>query len=174
MTAIILALLAITSPVSPFEEQQAIQDIIAEIEPVAPIEVEPIVIEPVERAYAKACNTTSTFKSWMDYRKITRHIQYDLQQRATTNSDGVRVYEGRIMVAMANYTAGTRLTLHLSSGVVLPVIIGDVKANTNCAHPDGSILEFIVDRDTLHHRSKLMGNVNELYAGTIERIYHDN
>ena len=168
MTAIILALLAITSPVSPFEEQQAIQDIIAEIEPVAP---EPII---VERQYKKACNTTSTFKSWMDYRKITRHIQYDLQQRATTNSDGLRVYEGRIMVAMANYTAGTRLTLHLSSGVVLPVIIGDVKANTNCAHPDGSILEFIVDRDTLHHRSKLMGNVNELYAGTIERIYHDN
>ena len=168
MTAIILALLAITSPVSPFEEQQAIQDIIAEIEPVAP---EPVI---VERPYAKACNTTSTFKSWMDYRKITRHIQYDLQQRATTNSDGLRVYEGRIMVAMANYTAGTRLTLHLSSGTVLPVIIGDVKGNTNCAHPDGSIVEFIVDRDTLHHRSKLMGNVNELYAGTIERIYHDN
>ena len=168
MTVILLALIAITSPVSPFEEQQEIQDIIAAIEPVAP---EPII---VERPYKQACNTTSTFKSWMDYRKITRHIQYDLQQRATTNSDGLRVYEGRIMVAMANYTAGTRLTLHLSSGVVLPVIIGDVKANTNCAHPDGSILEFIVDRDTLHHRSKLMGNVNELYAGTIERIYHDN
>ena len=168
MTVILLALIAITSPVSPFEEQQEIQDIIASIEPVAP---EPVI---VERPYKQACNTTSTFKSWMDYRKITRHIQYDLQQRATTNSDGLRVYEGRIMVAMANYTAGTRLTLHLSSGVVLPVIIGDVKANTNCAHPDGSILEFIVDRDTLHHRSKLMGNVNELYAGTIERIYHDN
>lgn len=160
-------MLAITSPVSPFEQQQEIQDIIASIEPVI---AEPVI---VERAYATACNTTSTFKSWMDYRKITRHIQYDLQQRATTNRDGLRVYEGRIMVAMANYVAGTRLTIHLSSGVVLPVIIGDVKANTNCAHPDGSILEFIVDRDTLHSRSKLMGNVNELYAGKITRIYHD-
>lgn len=123
-----------------------------------------------------ACSTTSTFKSYMDYRMITDSSsrQYALQQEAYTGSDGLRYVDDRVMVAMADQTVGTILDITLSDGDVIRAIVGDVKANTHCAHPDGSILEFIVDTDLMDSHVKIMGNYDSLYDGPIStlRLYN--
>lgn len=123
-----------------------------------------------------ACSTTSTFKSYMDYRMITDRSsrQYALQQEAYTGSDGLRYVDDRIMVAMADQTVGTILDITLSDGDVIRAIVGDVKANTHCAHPDGSILEFIVDTRIMDSHVKIMGNYDSLYNGPIStlRLYN--
>ena len=123
-----------------------------------------------------ACSTTSTFKSYMDYRMITDSSsrQYTLQQEAYTGSDGLRYVDDRVMVAMAEQSVGTILDITLSDGDVIRAIVGDVKANTHCAHPDGSILEFIVDTDLMDSHIKWMGNYDSLYDGPIStlRLYN--
>ena len=123
-----------------------------------------------------ACSTTSTFKSYMDYRMITDSSsrQYALQQEAYTGSDGLRYVDDRVMVAMAEQSVGTILDITLSDGDVIRAIVGDVKANTHCAHPDGSILEFIVDTDLMDSHIKWMGNYDSLYDGPIStlRLYN--
>ena len=96
------------------------------------------------------CDPNSTFKSWMDYRKITSTTsrQWKLQQHAKTDESGFRKIGEYFMVAMAKQygPVGTKYIITLSSGVSIPVIIGDVKSGTTCAHNDGSILEHIVDK----------------------------
>ena len=124
----------------------------------------------------RACSTTSTFKSYMDYRKITNRStrQYALQQEAYTGSDGLRYVDDRVMVAMAEQTVGTILDIKLSDGDVIRAIVGDIKANTRCAHPDGSILEFIVDTRIMDTNIKMTGNYDSLYNGPIStlRLYN--
>ena len=124
----------------------------------------------------RACSTTSTFKSYMDYRMITNRStrQYALQQEAYTGSDGLRYVDDRVMVAMAEQTVGTILDIKLSDGDVIRAIVGDIKANTRCAHPDGSILEFIVDTRMMDTHIKMTGNYDSLYNGPIStlRLYN--
>lgn len=126
---------------------------------------------PKIEAVYQPCSVTSYFKSYMDYRMITSPSskQYKLQQNAYTE-DGYRKVDGRMMVAMANFSVGDKLDIHLSSGEVLQVIIGDIKASTTCAHPDGSILEFIVDTRTMDKGVRVSGNFNDIYEGTIKLI----
>ena len=124
----------------------------------------------------RACSTTSTFKSYMDYRMITNRStrQYALQQEAYTGIDGLRYVDDRVMVAMAEQTVGTILDIKLSDGDVIRAIVGDIKANTRCAHPDGSILEFIVDTRVMDPHIKMLGNYDSLYNGPIStlRLYN--
>lgn len=126
---------------------------------------------PKIEAVYEPCSVTSYFKSYMDYRAITSpsSAQYKLQKIAYTE-DGYRKVEDRMMVAMANFTVGDKLDIHLSSGEVLKVIVGDIKASTTCSHPDGSILEFIVDTKTMNRGVKISGNFNDIHEGTIKLI----
>jgi hypothetical protein len=120
------------------------------------------------------CAPDSTFKSWMDYRKITSTSswQWKLQQHATTDESGFRKIDEYFMVAMAKQYGplGTKYLITLSSGLSIPVIIGDIKGNTTCSHPDTSILEFIIDIDMLLPIIKRSGNVNKVFEGTIIEI----
>lgn len=118
------------------------------------------------------CSTTSTFKSYMDYRAITNtnSQQYILQQQAYTDN-GYRIVDGRIVVAMADSYVGEKLDIELSSGEILNIIVGDIKAGTMCEHPDGSMIEFIVDTNTMDSFVKQMGNYDVLHNGTIVNIY---
>lgn len=147
----------------------------------APVEelVPTFVAEPepvISYTDVRACSTTSTFKSYMDYRMITNRStrQYALQQEAYTGSDGLRYVDDRVMVAMAEQTVGTILDIKLSDGDVIRAIVGDIKANTRCAHPDGSILEFIVDTRIMDTHIKMTGNYDSLYNGPIStlRLYN--
>lgn len=124
--------------------------------------------------YADVCGT-GTFKSWMDYGKITAQstTQWRLQQKATTDQQtGIRMYEGRYMVAMARQygKAGTELTIEFEDGQEIDVILGDIKAGTTCQHDDGSMIEFIVDSKAMPAAIKRSGNYNLIFTGSITAI----
>lgn len=132
--------------------------------------------EPVTPEYETMpiCSTSSTFKSWMDYRKITNTStrQWRYQQIATTDEYGFRTVDGYYMVAMAKQygPVGTKYIITFSGGQTMPVIIGDLKANTTCQHPDGSMIEMIVDSETMPSNVKRSGNYNSMISGTITEI----
>lgn len=117
------------------------------------------------------CSVDKDFKSYMDYRTITNteSKQWYLQQHAET-IDGHRIYEDRLMVAMAGYQVGQKLDLYLESGQILEVVIGDIKANTDCQHPDGSVVEFIVDENEMDPFIREMGSYHYTYKGVIEKV----
>lgn len=118
------------------------------------------------------CNLDNSFKSFMDYRMITdtSSPQYKLQQHAYTNKDGLREYEGMLMIAIAGYNVGDQLKLILDNGKELEVIVGDIKANTGCLHEDGSLVEFIVYTPELSPKVCLHGDLSVLYKGNIQNI----
>ena len=150
-----------------------IEELRAEIEEIkAPVVVEEEPEPVISYTDVLPCSTTSTFKSYMDYRMITDSSsrQYALQQEAYTGSDGLRYVDDRVMVAMADQSVGTILDITLSDGDVIRAIVGDIKANTHCAHPDGSILEFIVDTKLMDSNIKWMGNYDSLYDGPISKL----
>lgn len=122
-----------------------------------------------------ACDTESTFKSYMHYGYITDSSskQWVLQQSATTGSDGIRYVADRMMVAMAGYEVGLNIDVIFDNGIEIPVIIGDVKGSTNCKHPDGSILEVIVDHNLMDQKVRYDGSYDSIFPGSIKelRIY---
>lgn len=119
--------------------------------------------------------STNTFKSYMDYRKITAKstTQWRLQQNATTNEQGLRMLNGRYLVAMSKTygKAGDWIVLIVNERTQIDAIIGDIKSGTDCTHPDGSMLEFIVDVGLLPDKVRTSGNVNHLFTGSITAIY---
>lgn len=119
--------------------------------------------------------STNTFKSYMDYRKITAKstTQWRLQQTSTTNEQGLRMLNGRYLVAMSKTygKAGDWIVIIVNERIQIDAIIGDIKAGTDCTHPDGSMLEFIVDVSQLQSKVRISGNVNHLFTGSITAIY---
>lgn len=110
----------------------------------------------------------------MDYRKITDKTapQYYYRVNATTNSDGVREYEGLPLIAMGLHYGyiGDVMLIEFSTGETLQAIIGDTKGD-RCRHDDGSMLEFIVDTKTLDDDIKRLGNLEKLYGGHIVNVW---
>lgn len=115
-----------------------------------------------------------TFKSWMDYRSITvpSSDQYKLQSMATTNqATGIREYKDHLMVAMAAPygPVGSTYEITFESNQKIKVIIGDIKADTDCEHSDGSMIEFIVDKNMIGNIATT-GDFNQLFSGKIISI----
>ncbi len=131
-------------------------------------------VESIPTKSMNVCNTSATFKSYMGYTAITNTAseQYRLQQIATTGDYGIRMINGRYLVAMANQygSVGDELNITLSSGKVLYVMLGDIKGGTSCTHADGSMIEFIVDSSAMTSRVRSAGNFSVLFAGTIKAI----
>lgn len=125
---------------------------------------------------------TGEFKTYMDYRKITDKTskQWNLQQLATTNEKGFRVFNGRYLVAVGTYYAnevGKELKITLDNGFVFYAIVGDIKmdthtdANNQYVPINGNIIEFIVDINKLDPTTKKLGDVSNLgFKGKIVRI----
>lgn len=123
---------------------------------------------------------TGEFKSYMDYRAITNRAseQWKMQQYAKTSEKGLRMIGDRYMVAMGTYYAnavGEEYRIHLSSGQVVEVVVGDIKSD---AHTDSnrqytrsnkSIIEFIVDTAKLSEQSRKLGTIAE-FKGSIVKI----
>lgn len=114
---------------------------------------------------------TGEFKTYMDYRKITDKTskQWNLQQLATTNEKGFRVFNGRYLVAVGTYYAtevGKELRITLDNGFVFYAMVGDIKmdihtdANNQYVPANGNIVEFIVDTDKLDPLTKKLGDVS--------------
>lgn len=125
---------------------------------------------------------TGEFKTYMDYRKIKDKTskQWNLQQLATTNEKGFRVFNGRYLVAVGSYYAnevGKELKITLDNGFVFYVMVGDIKmdihtdANNQYVPINGNIIEFIVDIDKLDPITKKLGDVSNLgFEGKIVKI----
>lgn len=110
-------------------------------------------------------------KTYMSYRAITSTAskQYKLQQSAYTGFAGIRLVEDRYCVALGTgtgATVGDYGEIELENGTVLPVIVGDIKANI---HTDASNIftvhsnccsEFLVDMNHLDSTVKKLGDVS--------------
>lgn len=120
-------------------------------------------------------------KTYMYYTSITNKssAQWKIQQRATTNGYGIRVIQedGREYVCIAvgtgwHFSVGTKVFVTTTNGGFY-AIIGDIKGDraTTADHlkgTDGSITEFIVDKN-LNSHAKKMGNLNVIadYSGDV-------
>ena len=120
------------------------------------------------------------FKSYLPYKAITNKTskQWELQQKATTNDDGIRCIDGIPMVAVGTgwgLWVGDIAVVTCANGNSFKVIVGDIKADR---HTDGENkttvsngcrCEFIVDKDKLDPYVKLMGNIATMdkYSGYV-------
>ena len=113
----------------------------------------------------------NTIKSYMDYRCITLTTskQYKLQNSiAYTGDYGIRMVNGRYCVALGSYyttTIGQYIDVELENGNVIKAILADCKADkdtnsTNKMHPDGSVVEFVVDTRVLNSTAREMGDLS--------------
>ena len=104
--------------------------------------------------------STNTAKTYMDYRMTTlvssKQYQF-LNYQCTVDTKTGFLYddEGFIAVALGSYygVIGDRFYFTLDSGVVLPLVKGEEKADedtdsSGCYHTlDGSVIEFVIDSD---------------------------
>ena len=129
---------------------------------------------------------TTDFKSYMPYTAITNRTskQYNLQQQAYTNENGLRCIDGRPLVAVGTgwgLSVGDIALVICANGNSFEVMIGDIKddKDTNSDNKTTSAnncrCEFIVDMGELHSVVKRSGNVTVLdeykgYVTNIEKI----
>lgn len=122
-------------------------------------------------------------KSYMDYRAITNKSsdQYQLQQQAVTDADGIRTVHDRYLVAIGNYygcDVGQYIDVHLADDTVLYCMVGDIKRNidtneNNSIGNDGSAVEFIVDTKSLPSKVRQQGDCSEIedLHDQVDQIY---
>lgn len=125
---------------------------------------------------------TGEFKTYMDYRTITRRdsAQYQLQQLAWTDADGFRRYEQYYLIALGTgfgSTIGQTYEITLSGGRVFLGMLGDVKADEHTdksnrfIEMNGNIVEFIIDRKKMDADVLTGGDVSPLgFEGAIIRV----
>ncbi len=133
----------------------------------------------------------TNFFAYMDYRKITTlsSTQYQLQQTAWTDSQGLRRIGDDICIALGSYygtNLGSRYLITLDTGNSYTAVLADCKADI---HTDANnqytpavygeyknVIEFIVDVNSLDHSIKQSGNIGT-YSNmsgnvvSIEQIY---
>lgn len=125
---------------------------------------------------------TTSFKSYESYKAITKKTspQYILQQNAVTGPYGVRLFDNCFMVAVGtgyNAPVGTKLLVELDTGVVLPCVVGDIKANihtdaTNMVGGHGDVLEFIVDIPNMDKSARRAGDMSAIdcFKGNVKKV----
>lgn len=117
---------------------------------------------------------TTGFKSYMGYKTITSKNtdQYKLQSKAETDYNGIRMVDGRYLVALGTHFGGKigqYIDLKLDDGTVINCILGDVKAdkdtdlNNIVTTHNGCCSEFIVDPKVIPDNVKITGNMSNLY-----------
>lgn len=148
-------------------------------------QIEPMSIAPeTEPEYiTKYVPSNNSFKSYMSYKAITSKSspQYKLQQQAYTGEYGIRMVDGRYCIALGSFYSnkiGTKIDLVMANGSVLKCILSDQKANIhtdaqNIRAQDGSVVEFVIDKNSLHPMAKRMGNISyaaDKFSGEIKEI----
>ena len=131
------------------------------------------------------------FYGYMDYRKITDKTtpQYEMQQSAWTDWQGLRRYNNDYMVAMgsyySDYEVGSRFEITLENDTVFTVILGDLKYDIhtdkrnmytpvyqNWQLVKANVIEFIVEENQLSYDVKQLGTISgyEEFNGNIVSI----
>lgn len=123
--------------------------------------------------YLDFCN--SNFKAYMGYTAVTcvSSPQYQLlngENAYTDANTGIRMVDGRYCIALGSFytsTIGQKVDLYLETGVVIPCILGDCKADCHTnwdthqyCNTNGSVAEFIVDYSTFSYLNDGSGTVN--------------
>lgn len=115
------------------------------------------------------------FKSYMDWRAITSrtspHYKLQNQYAYTNETDGIRMVEGRYCIALGSYFTkriGQYVDVILENGTVIHCILGDQKSDAHTdaahiAHPDGSVVEFIIDKTKIDPLPRRMGSMSYAY-----------
>lgn len=135
-------------------------------------------IETTTRATIRKSKTSmhvpseiSNFKSYMDYRMITRGAQLELQKQAYTDANGCRKVGNYFCIALGSYYGseiGAKYRIHLSDGTSFLGILADQKADkdTNATNQytiyNRDIIEFIVDTNRLPSAVQLSGSLSSL------------
>lgn len=126
-------------------------------------------------------NEASSFKSYMDYRALTdtSSTQYEMQQDAYTDSNGLRKIGKHFCVAMGTYYGKLGDILHIETdeGATWTVILSDIKSDvhTDSTHryttANNCMMEFIVDTNAMNYEIKQSGTVNALgFQGKICKV----
>lgn len=113
----------------------------------------------------------TSFKTYMDYTAISDKTskQYQLQQNAWTDSDGLRRFgpNGLYMVAMGTYYAdecGKIFDVTFESGTTIRCIVGDIKDDRHTdklhQHRNGNVVEFIVETQAMNRNCRVMGDIS--------------
>lgn len=141
--------------------------------------------------YDVPTNIDTDFYGYMDYNCITDDttVQWDMQQNAWTDWQGLRRYNNDYMVAMgsyySDYEVGSRFEITLDNDTVFTVILGDLKKDihTNKTHMytpvyddwqlvKANVIEFIVDENQLSSDVKKLGTISgyDSFDGNIKSI----
>lgn len=128
------------------------------------------------------------YLTYMPYTAITAKTtpHYRLQQLATTDKHGYRMYEGAVSVALATSygtTIGTLYDIKFSDGKVMRAVLGDVKSDK---HTDkykqyrdatgsydgksGNIVEIIFDITNYPDMNSVNRKINSDYSGDVISI----
>lgn len=117
------------------------------------------------------------FKSYTDGKSITDKYSaayWQLQRMSVVN--GLYMEGEYVGIAISSFygRVGDKFRITLSSGQVFYAVMTDTKQSSqldeNYTHPDGSLIEFIVDTPTLPEQVRLEGSLNCIYTGSIEKI----
>lgn len=104
-----------------------------------------------------AIESVNHFMPYMDYRCITNQSskQYIMQQYAITDTQGIRKYDDKYMVALdANsYQVGDTLKLTIGESSY-DIVVGDVRDEKNMS----DVVEFIVDVSSISANTQKTGN----------------
>ena len=114
----------------------------------------------------------SGFKSFMSFKTFGKKTaQYELQQLATTDANGLRKINDYYIIAVGSYfeaQVGQRIDLVLENGEVIKCLVGDEKADKDTdsanifSRNNGCMSEFIVDTCLLEKTVKKHGDVSFL------------
>lgn len=162
---------------------------LTELPTVENTEVE-VVAEPEPQWVEMDVPSNNSFKSYMGAHKITdtNSAQYQFKSEYLDSACGIKLVDNRYTIAIGTYyteTIGTRVDLVMCNGSVVPCIVGDVKADDdtdamNRQHNvDKSVVEFIVNIDTLSSEAKSHGDASYCdprLMGEIKaiRVYKEN
>ena len=131
----------------------------------------------------------NSFKAYMDYRYLTNQssIQYQMQQEAWTDHEGFRRLGDKYMVALGSYytdyICGEPFIIVFEDNTFIQCVIGDMKADIHTDSTNryqtvnselGSIVEFIVDTDTLLEEIIISGDCNYRFPGQIKYIVRES
>ena len=146
-----------------------------------------IIVEPQQQFDWMMPCSTSSVKTYMDYKAITMvgSKQYQYIQNNMFISNGL-LYEGDyIGVALGSWWGdiGSKWTIELDTGIILNVVKVDEKSDAHtyngCGHiSDSSVIEFVIDSNTIPSEwwgangLVFNGNFNNsgLFNGNILRI----
>lgn len=123
-----------------------------------------------------------SFKSYTDYRLLSKSSkQWQLQEKAYTDENGLRKIGDAYLVAMGSYygtNLGAKYRVVMESGIEFYVILCDCKndihtdSNNQVCLVNGSVLEFYVDSDVLPNSVSVSGSVGAIpmFSGSINSI----